>query len=64
MRRGIQNIDMSGDNRTILVKATNVEVYTNKDMQDTLQKIQDAQAESSQTIELHIIALVHTNQFT
>ena len=64
MRRGIQNIDMSGDNRTILVKATNVEVYTNKDMQDTLQKIQDAQAERSQTIELHIIALVHTNQFT
>ena len=64
MRRGIQNIDMSGDNRTILVKATNVEVYTNKDMQDALQKIQDAQAERSQTIELHIIALVHTNQFT
>ena len=55
---------MSGDNRTILVKATNVEVYTNKDMQDALQKIQDAQAERSQTIELHIIALVHTNQFT
>lgn len=64
MRRGIQNIDMSGDNRTILLKATNVEVYTNKNMQDALQKIQDAQAERSQTIELHIIALVYTNQFT
>ena len=62
--KAIHSIENTGGNRSLPVQATDMSIKANKDMQDALQNIRDAQTERSQAIELHRIASMHTNEST